>query len=136
MLTIDCIFDEESGLDAADPLGILMISDGQSELRIHNTFLDSWLIALIDALHSLHALKQFLIEVPEEQKSIGLKVFDDGKIEMSYGGKTIVAGERSEFDRALRLAARKFLVGVDSVAAEPRNTDIAAIRRFAATTQN
>jgi hypothetical protein len=136
VLTIDCIFDKELGPDGLDPLGSLVISDGNSEFRIDDTYLDSWLVALIEGLHSLPALKQIGIVAPEEKKRIEVKIAGGGKIALSYGGTTVVAGGRGEFDRAVRLAAAKFLIGVDSVAAEPRNTDIAFVRRFAGSTQN
>jgi hypothetical protein len=135
MLTISCIFDEESGRDGMDPLGKLVISDGQSEFTIEVTYLDSWLAGLVGALEKLKAGKEVTVET-EEPKPIQIEVGRQGCLQITYDGTVVRAVGPKEFEVALRAAVGSFLNTLKDVPDAWRNRDVDPIRRFWVTTQN
>jgi hypothetical protein len=135
MLTIDYIFDE-LGRDAIDPLGKLVISDGENAIAVDLTYLDSWLASLIDALARITTNHHVVIRVDEEPKAIDLTKGTDGRLTFKYDTATVVAKGVNEMERALRIAANQFVKSVVDLPDAAKNRSITAVRRFVATNQN
>jgi hypothetical protein len=135
-LTIQCIFDEEVGPSGMDPLGRLVIADGQSEVVVEPTYFDSWLAALIDALPRLSSSRHVSVAIPEEPKPLEIDVSSNGHLVISYKDQKTVAQGKKEFESALRLAVSSFLDVLKNSPEASRNRGIDPIRRFWATTQN
>jgi hypothetical protein len=134
--TIECIFDQESGIDGMDPLGKLAVSDGSSEISIDPTFFDSWLAALVEVLPRLRTTNHVVVEIPEEPKSLAIEVASDGRLILSYDGQLAVASAYKEFEFALRVAVSKFLDTLNNSPESFQNQGIEPIRRFFATNPN
>jgi hypothetical protein len=135
MLTIDYIFDE-LGPDAIDPLGKLVISDGENAIAVDLTYVDSWLASLIDALARITTNNHVVIRVDEEPKAIDLTKGTDGRLTFKYDTATVVAKGVNEMERALRIAANQFVKSVVDLPDAAKNRSITAVRRFVATNQN
>jgi hypothetical protein len=135
MLTIGCTFDEELGPGGVDPLGDVTISDGHSQIRIENTYLDSWLAALIDALQRLPSTPHVSVET-EEPKPMQIDVAPDGSVPLTYNGQKVVARDRKELEFAVRSAANAFLEGLKNCSDASQNRILDPIRRFSVTTEN
>lgn len=118
-----------------DPLGKLVISDGDSEISIDTTYLDSWLAALIDGLQQLSATGHVRVDT-EEPKPIEIDVVPEGHLLISYKGKQVVAEGLKELELALRAAVSDFLAGIEDCPEASQNRLIDPIRRFWVTTQN
>jgi hypothetical protein len=136
VLTINCIFDEEFEPGGMDPLGKLVISDGQSRIVVEPTYLDSWLASFIDALNRLRTADHVSVEISEEPKPIQIDAAADGHLTISYKDqKTFAEGPR-EIELALRAAVNSFLDVIKNSPEASQNRFIDPIRRFWATTQN
>jgi len=118
-----------------DPLGEIVISGGNSEIRIKDTYLDSWLAGLIDALHQLSAKASMRVET-EEPEPLYIDAYPDGRLSISYKNKRVVARGRAELERALRVAAYRFLSEIRDEPDAARNRLIEPIRTFSLTTKN
>jgi hypothetical protein len=138
MLSITGIFDQElAGTpgEGMDPLGDLVISDRDSEIRIHNTYLDSWLAGLIDGLRQLATKNHVRIET-EEPEPISLDLYPGGRLVISYKEKKVVALGTAELERSLRAAVSRFLNEIRDAPDASRNRLIDPIRMFSVTTTN
>jgi hypothetical protein len=139
MLTITCTFDPEfaemPGV-GMDPLGEIVISGGDSEIRINNTYLDSWLTVLIDGLHQLNTKSHVRVETAEEPEPLYVDLCPDRSLGISYKDKQVVAQGRAELERALRVAAHRFLTEIRDAPDAARNRLIDPIRTFCLTTKN
>lgn len=133
---IRCDFDPESGRSGIDPLGKLVISDGQSEILIAPTFFDSWLAALIDALERLRSSDHANVEVSEEAEPILVEVSTDGHLVFSHKDRKVIAEGPKEFENALFQAAKSFLDELQDSPDVWRNRFIDPIRRFVMTSRN
>jgi hypothetical protein len=136
VLTIKCIFDEESGRSGMDPLGKLVVSDGHSSIVIEPTFLDSWLAALIDALPRLRTTNHVSVEAPEEPNTLQIDVTFDGHLAMLYKDQKVSAEGARDLELALRAAVGAFLNELKNCAEASQNRDLVPLRRFSVTTQN
>ena len=138
MLNIVCTFDREFvGIPGAgvDPLGEIVISDGDSEIRIANTYLDSWLAGLIDGLRQLEANKHARIET-EEPEPIVMEWGPDRRVVISHRNERVFARGPREIELALRAAVHLFLTELKNTPDASRNRLIDPIRAFWVTTQN
>ncbi len=135
MLRINIAFDEELGPGGLDPLGKLIISDGETEILIDTTYLDSWLTGLIDGLQQLRTKTHVIVE-SEEPTPIEMDIATDGRLIISHNGKKVVAGGLKELEFALRIAVNRFLSDLKDSPEASQNRLIDPIRRFWATTQN
>jgi hypothetical protein len=133
MFKIDCRFDEESGLDGIDPLGTLTFSDGEAEIAIEVTYLDSWLAGLIDALLQVNDNSHARVET-EEPKPLEIEATTSGRLVISYEGRSVTAEGVKELEFALRAAAAHFLGALADVEGVSQNPTIDLIRKFSLTT--
>jgi hypothetical protein len=129
MLTVTFTFEEELDLDANDPLGDLSISDGRSVITIKTTFLDSWLVALIEA-HDKRNEDHMRVEVAEEPFFLRIDVDSSGLLTINDGKLSLSPQSRDAFYRALRTVSESFLRAVLVLPDGHRNTFLEPIKRF------
>jgi hypothetical protein len=135
MLTIRYTFDKEFGPGGMDPLSKIIIEDERSQITIENTYLDSWLAALIDTLPRLPTTGHIRVET-EEPKPMEIEMAADGSVTMSYQDQRVVAKSRKELELALRSAVSAFLAELEACPDASQNRLLEPIRRFWATTEN
>ena len=136
MLTINCIFDEDFEPGGMDPLGKLVISDGQSRIVVESTYLDSWLGSFIAALPRLSRTARASVEIAEEPRPIQIDATEDGRLAISYKDQKILAKGPTEIELALRAAVNSFLDVIKNSPEASQNRFIDPIRRFWATTHS
>jgi hypothetical protein len=136
VLTINCIFDQESEPDGMDPLGDLVISDGLSRIVIETTYLDCWLASSIEAINGLRLRKHVSVEIEEEPHPIEIDASADGHLTISYEKQKIAAEGPKELELALRVAVKSFLDALKNSPEASQNRFIDPIRRFWLTTKN
>lgn len=107
-MNVSYILDREDGVDPTDPLGDLeFVDQAGKKLVLKDTFVDTWLVALLKGLISSESLKIGSIEVLEEPYKIELYLqgenvtlaLEDQLVESSVEG--VVS--------AVRLASRKLV---------------------------
>ena len=118
-----------------DPLGRLVISDGRAQIVIECTYLDSWLAALIEALHRLPTMRHVRTET-EEPKPIQIDMTADGTLVISYEDQRVVAKGLKELELALRAAVGLFFEGIRDTPDISQNRLLDPIRKFWVTTPN
>jgi hypothetical protein len=130
MLTIKIAFEEETGLDAIDPLGDLTISDGASTIAIRTTYLDSWLAALISGYNRSRQTNHINVEVSEERQAISINILPSGLLSISYENQTLMPQLPQEVKVALKGAAQYLLRALDTLPSSHRNAFLDPIRKF------
>ncbi len=130
MLKISVTLDLEDGPDAINVLGDLIISDEQSKITLETTFLDSWLIALMEVLPRLSTADHLIVEVDEEPKPLRLDIDADERILVSYEHEVVVAQTLAELIEAIADAAGALLTALKHVSEVEKNPDIAVISQF------
>jgi hypothetical protein len=139
MLTIACTFDEELGPGGMDPLGNITISDGQSQINIEETYLDSWLVALIESIDQLGSRSGCNLKT-EERDPMEIHLAFGGRIEISYKDRTVRAEGVRELEIAVRAACVDFFQTLETSDKARReascNRSLDPIRRFLLTTRN
>jgi hypothetical protein len=130
VLTIKPIIDQEEGIDEIDVLGDLLISDSISTIVLKTTFLDSWLVALIEARAKLPNASQVVVNVPEELEPIRMQLRPDGLVTISYENQMVLADSPDAFDLALKVAAKSLLEVIGSLPRSRMNTLLEPIRLF------
>jgi hypothetical protein len=131
MIKISFTFDSDAGVNAIDPVGDLLISDGRSLVLLKTTYLDSWLEAMISAQSQAKVAKHLRVGVPEEPEPVLIDRLPDGQLKITYRGKTVVADAPEALEAALRTASRSFLEAIRESPERERNKIIDSIRRFA-----
>ncbi len=129
MLTIRLDLDLENGLDEIDILGDLTISDVHSTIMVKTTFLDSWLVELINAADRLPSEGHVDVEA-EEPVPIQLKLSPDQHVTLSREGQSVVAVSMSDLHAALRNAAKSLLDAVGNLPRSHINKDLDVIREY------
>lgn len=118
-----------------DPLGDLFISDGQFEIVIKETYLDSWFAGFVRAIAPLGAGHHASVQT-EERHPIKIDFVAGGHLAISYEGQTVIATGLTRFEVALRAAINSFLAVLNRYPDSWRNRDIDPIRAFWATPPN
>jgi hypothetical protein len=129
MLTVTFTFDQELGLDAIDPLGDLSISDGRSVITINTTFLDSWLVALIEA-HDTRNEDHMKVGVAEESFFLQIDVDSSGLLTIRDDKLSLSPHSRAAFYKALQTASESFLRAVGVLPGGHRNMLLEPIKKF------
>lgn len=124
------LFKNEEPLDHEALLGHIAITNDSGIIRAKNTYIDSWLDALIRGLREIQEGSHCAIDLIDEPDPL---VFDiSGKeLFISYRGATVSAGSVQSFTQALRSAASLFLETVCEDAGETGNELLKEIRDFA-----
>lgn len=133
MVTLKVNFEEETGLDAVDPLGDLTISDGVSTITIKTTYLDSWLAALIAGYNQSRVANHVTVEISEEPQPLLIDVSSEGLLSISYEDQTLIPQAREDLKAALKRAAESLLNALNPLPDVRRNTFLDPIREFIST---
>ena len=129
-MTIKLNLDEEYGLDEIDVLGDLKISDGHSTIVVRTTFLDSWLAELINATDGLSKAGYIDVAVPEEPVPMRIELSTDKRVTLSREGQIVVADSISDFNAALKDAAKSLLDAVGELPRSHQNEILDSIREY------
>ena len=105
---------EDGGSDPIDPLGDIILTDGQTEIQVKATYLDSWFEVLIDGLEGCQEGKKLQLEIPEEPDLLAIKPFNSG-IKLSYKNKEIIVENFPDFRKEIIRTAQKFLVKLNLI---------------------
>lgn len=106
MFKIEYLLDSSDSADS-EPLGDLRICDSQGEIRIENTYIDSWLLSLLQ--FSLLPTKKGSanISILEEPEPISVEV-SNGRVYFCYAS-VLVSGQLPEFSTEIIRAAHEFI---------------------------
>jgi hypothetical protein len=130
MLKISVTLDHEDGPpDPLDILGNLVISDEQTTITLETTFVDVWLVALIDALPRLQSVEHVVVEA-EEPIPLRVDVDSEGSLLISSGQEAVVARSISELRSAIKDAAGALLNAMRAIPNAENNPDLALIEQF------
>ncbi len=100
--------DQTGGVDLNDPIGNIMITDGQTLLLIESTYLDSWFDVLMDGFKSLYKKNKITLEIVEEPEMITFEPVLDG-FKISYRKQALFFRNLNDFYQSLLIAAKEFL---------------------------
>jgi hypothetical protein len=103
---------EDGGIDPIDPVGDIILTDGQTEIQVKATYLDSWFEVLIDGLEGCQEGKKLQLEIPEEPDLLAIKPFNSG-IKLSYGNKEIIGENFADFKKEIIRNAQEFLIDLN-----------------------
>jgi hypothetical protein len=106
MIEIKVAFDE--AIDPIDPLGNIIITDGKKTIQEEDTYIDSWIDALITGLKNLQEGKNAAVDLVEEPEPILFESQQSG-VRISYGDRSVFSRDLAEFSDALKQVAREFL---------------------------
>jgi len=108
-MKIEWKLDEEGGIDPIDPVGDIVISDGDRTIQEESTYLDSWFDALITGAKNITSVNSLVIDIAEEPHDLRLKRVSPG-LQIYYKEKTIWVNELDEFSKALKQSATSFIL--------------------------
>lgn len=77
-MEIEIILDEERELDAMDILGSIRLISGRDAIEQKNTFVDSWLFALVENLETIENGEQVIIDLVDEPDQLEVRSYSQG----------------------------------------------------------
>lgn len=113
--------DEEMPLDPESLLGDIILSDEDTVLQEQQTYIDSWLDALITGLQAVQVGKAIRVEIPEEPDPLVFEPAERG-VRLSYRATAIEVKSVEALHNALLLTASAFLQKLARVKGWERNT--------------
>ena len=126
--------EEEMPLDPENLLGDITLSNGATVLQERQTYLDSWLDALITGLRAVQGGKAIRVDVPEEPDPLVFEPVEKG-VRLSYRDMAMEVESLEAFHCALRLAATALLQRLAGVEGWERNALLHGIRDFVSNLQ-
>ena len=126
--------DEEMPLDPESLLGDIILSDGDTVLQEQQTYIDSWLDALITGLQAVQVGKAIRVEILEEPDPLVFEPVERG-VRISYHAMAIEVKSVEALHSALLLTATAFLQKLAGVKGWERNTLLHGIRDFVSNPQ-
>lgn len=130
MLTIKLDLDLKYGLDEIDVLGDLSVSDGHFTILVKTTYLDSWLVELIDAANRLPKAGHIDAAIEEEPEPMQLELTSEKRVRLCRKGQIVVADSMADFNAALQDAAKSLLDAVGSLPQSHINASLDRIREY------
>jgi hypothetical protein len=123
------IYKNDEALDPDALLGHIALTNGSSTIKAENTYIDSWIHALIQGLRTIRSESHCVVDLIDEPDPL---VFDvsDGDILLSYGNATLNAGSIENFTITLKSAASLLLDLVREEAKEITNQMLEDIQIF------
>lgn len=98
------IYKNDEALDPDALLGHIALTDGSSTIKAMNTYIDSWIHALVQGLGKLQPESRCVVDLIDEPDPLVFNV-SDGSVLLSYGSATINAGSIENFTITLKSAA-------------------------------
>ena len=126
--------DEEMPLDPESLLGDIILSNGDTVLQEQQTYIDSWLDALITGLQAVQVGKAIQVEILEEPDPLVFEPVERG-VRLSYRAMTIEVKSVEALHSALLLTATAFLQKLARVKGWERNTLLHGIGDFVSNSQ-
>jgi hypothetical protein len=121
--------DEEMPLDPENLLGDITLSNGHTVLQEQQTYIDSWLDALITGLQAVQAGKAIRVDILEEPDALVFEPVEKG-VRLSYRALALDVESVEALHDALLLAATAFLQKLTRVEGWERNAVLHSIRDF------
>lgn len=100
---------EDGGIDPIDPVGDIILTDGQTEIQVKATYLDSWFEVLINGLEGCQEGKKLQLEIPEEPDSLTIRPFNSG-FKLNCKNKEIIVENFANFRKEIVKTTQEFLV--------------------------
>jgi hypothetical protein len=110
-------------------LGDITLSDAQTHLEERDTYIDSWLVALITGLHAVQAGQSISVDIPEEPAPLAFIPVGKG-VHIAYRTRVLKVESLEELRRAVCLAAEVLLRQVAAVQGGESNPPINSIQDF------
>ena len=126
--------DEEMPLDPENLLGDITLSNGPTVLQERQTYIDSWLDALITGLQAVQVGKAIQVDILEEPDPLVFEPVEKG-VRLSYRAMAIEVESVEAFHGALLLTATAFLQNLAGVKGWERNALPHGIRDFVSNSQ-
>lgn len=107
-MKISFTLDQDEGIDPNDPIGDILLTDGNIVLSVESTYLDSWFDVLIDGYKSLQNKNKVTLEIVEEPEVITFEPVLEG-FKISYGKQELFFSSLNEFYQSLLTSAKELL---------------------------
>lgn len=120
---------ESERLDAESLIGHIAITDGAQVIKEKNTYIDSWIDALIRGLRACKESDLSEVDLIDEPEPLAFAVSGDN-VQISYKGCSINAGDIQSFAFTLRSAAALFLETVREEMGDVANRALGDIQDF------
>src|SRR4029434_6426476 len=127
--------DEDMPLDPESLLGDIILSDGDTVLQEQQTYIDSWLDALITGLQAMQVGKAIQVEILEEPDPLVFEPAERG-VRLSYRAMVIEVKSVEALHNALLLTATAFLQKLAGLKGWERNALLHSIRDFVSNSQD
>ena len=127
---IEIALDQEDGLDIEDVLGTIRISDYSGSIVEEDTYLDSWLYALIINLPGIERREIDTVDLVDEPNPLEFLYIDNGLL-MRYKDKTINIENKDVLRQAIGQAAQDLLSHFGKSAETSKNEMLSVISKFA-----
>ena len=126
--------DEARPLDPENLLGDITLSNGHTVLQERQTYIDSWLDALITGLQAVQAGKAIRVDIPEEPDALVFEPVEKG-VRLSYRALALEVESVEALHGALLLAATALLQELAEVEGWERHALLHGIRDFVSNPQ-
>jgi hypothetical protein len=128
-MQIEWHLDMGEALDPDNLLGDITLSNAQTRLEEHDTYIDSWLVALITGLQAVQAGQSISVDIPEEPAPLAFIPVGNG-VHIAYWTRVLKVESLEDLRRAVCLAAEVLLRQVAAVQGRESNSLINSIRDF------
>jgi hypothetical protein len=118
-MKIEWLLAEEEPIDPENLLGEIILTEGEATILERNTYVDSWLEALITGVNAVQKGKRVTVEILEEPNPLVFEPLNGG-MRLSYQNTVIIIDKIENFIRGLRLAAHDLLMKLDKIAGAER----------------
>src|SRR5262245_32838875 len=128
-MKIEWHLDMGEALDPDNLLGDITLSNAQTRLEERDTYIDSWLEALITGLQVVQAGQSISVDIPEEPTPLAFIPVGKG-VHIAYRASVLNVESLEELRRAVCIAAEALLRQVATAQGGERNPPINSIRDF------
>src|SRR5262249_44832383 len=128
-MKIEWHLDMGEALDPNNLLGDITLSDAQTRLEERDTYIDSWLQALIAGLQAVQAGQSISVDIPEEPAPLVFIRVGKG-VHIAYPTGVLNVESLEELRRAVCIAAEVLLRQVAAVQGGESKPPINSIRDF------
>jgi hypothetical protein len=129
--TIEWNLDESDGLVQESLLGDLRFKDREHLFEERSVYLDSWFEALVKAAYFIDANNQEIkVEIQEESHPLTIYLKPNGRVAISFRGRSVDAESLSEFISELLSASGLFLKITKIVKDVDQNASIVSLEYY------
>ncbi len=128
---IELTYDEDFELNAEEILGKIKLSKDRQAIEEDNTYLDSWIIALIEGLHKIEGNGRVLLDLIEESASLEMERSNELLV-IKYKTQKVVLDGVEELRAALKESAQSMILKFRSDENFGQNNLLKQVSAFAA----